>query len=149
MKKQIRIRMTRERANEMGVEIRPGYVMGLVPVEMDLDAMTPAAAWIAQHITSTYVIDELRDQNGIAAIAGFSMMERDKAAGKSEECISAKAKGYLEYYTTKPMRIDEITFPIYGRAQKRPEDVIETTVDELRRAGAVRLEARNGDTFEL
>ena len=150
MKKEIRFRMTRERAAENGFTVRPRYEFGLVPCEIDTDSMTPAAAWIAEHITATYVVDEWRDKIGISAFAGFSMAERDRKSGRmSEEDIMRYAEAYGDMYTKDPIREDEITFPIYGRTYKRPEDVIERVAEELKRNGCVILKAANGDIFNF
>lgn len=147
MKKTINMRTTSERAKEYG--FNPLRELALVPVDVDTDLMSPAAAWIAEHITATYVMDELRDKIGISAIAGFSMMERDKRKGMSPENVKAYAAAYGDKYTSEPMKIDEISFPIYGRSFSRPEDAIEHAARELKQNGAVRLVAANGDEFTL
>lgn len=148
MKKTIRIRMTNERCEEITGE-RGRYDLALPEVEIDLDALTPAARWIAEHITSTYVIDEYRDVIGIKAIAGFTMAERDRRAGKSEEYVKRFSETYGNVYAVDPMTITEISFPIYGKRMKRPEDVIEFAVNELRANGAVKLVHRNGNEYML
>ena len=147
MKKTINMRAANERAKEYG--FNPRRELALVPVDVDTNLMPPAAAWIAEHITATYVMDELRDKIGISAIAGFSMQERDQRKGMSPENVKAYAAAYGDKYTSEPMKIDEISFPIYGRSFSRPEDVIESVVNELRKSGAVRLVAANGGEFVL
>lgn len=147
MKKTINMRTTSERAKEYG--FNPRRDLALIPVGVDTDLMTPAAAWIAVHITATYIMDELRDKIGISAIAGFSMQERDQRKGMNPDNIKAYANAYGVKYTTELMKIDEISFPVYGRSFSRPEDVIESVVNELRKSGAVRLVAANGDEFTL
>lgn len=147
MKKTINMRTTSERAKEYGCN--PRRELALIPVDVDTDMMTPAAAWIAEHITATYVMDEWRDKIGISAIAGFTMQERDQRKGMSPDNIKAYANAYGEKYTSEPMNIDEITFPIYGRSFSRPEDVIEHAARELKQNGAVRLVSANGDEFTL
>lgn len=149
MKKTINIRMTHRVAETLGFETISGCPVFLLPVEIDLDAMTPAGRWIAEHITSTYVVDEYRDKIGISATAGFSMAERDRRAGRSDEYVNSYARCYGDKYTTDPMKIDEITFPLLSNPTARPESVIETAAAELKRNGAVKLTARNGDEFAL
>jgi len=150
MKKTINFRMTYDAAKALGYErCIPGADLLLRPVEIDLDTLTPAGRWIAEHITSTYVVDEYRDIIGISATAGFSMMERDRRDGKSEAYIEKMTRCFYEWYTTKPMKIDEITFPILASPNARPESVIEKTARELKQNGAVKLTARNGDEYTL
>ena len=148
MKKTINVRMTNARAAEMGLPTNPGFSTALRPVEMDTDALTPAAAWIVDHITATYIVDEARDVIGIRAVSGQTMMERDIAAGRDPESVRAFSESYGDVYTTKRMKT-EITFPVYGTKFTRPEEVIETTVRELIANGAALLESENGDTFPL
>ena len=150
MKKSINIRMTYRAAHAHGIALgKNGTNTLLAAVEIDLDTMTPAGRWIAEHITSTYVVDEYRDKIGISATAGFSMMERDRRAWKSDEYVNRYARCFGDYYTTKPMKIDEITFPIYSNPDAIPESVIEATARELKQNGAVKLTARNGDEYTL
>lgn len=148
MKKTVNVRMTGTRAAEMGLPLHPGFDLALRPVEMDTDSMTPAAAWIVNHITATYVVDEVRDVIGIKAVSGLTMKERDASAGRDPSAVRAYSDAYGEVYTTNPMKID-VTFPVYGNRFRRPEDVIESTVRELIANGAVSLESENGDTFAL
>ena len=148
MKKTINIRMTNARAAELGLPTNPGFQTALRPMELDTDTMTPAAAWIVDHITSTYVVDEVRDKIGIRAVSALTMMQRDIAAGRSPETVRAFAEGYGDVYTTQKMKT-EITFPIYGKSFRRPEEVIESVVRDWIAAGAASLEAANGDTFSL
>ena len=148
MKKTINIRMTNARAAELGQPTNPGFQTALRPMELDTDSMSPAAAWIVDHITSTYIVDEARDVIGIRAVSGQTMMERDIAAGRSPETVRAFAEGYGDVYTTQHMKT-EIAFPIYGKRFARPEEVIEYVVRELIAAGAATLESDNGDTFDM
>ena len=136
MKKTIYMTMTNERARQLGYT--PRGDLAHAPIEIDLDALSPLARWIAEHITATRVYDEVRDVIPVYAVSGFSMAERDRRAGKTEAYIENMTKVYQEYYT-RPMRTDGISFPIYGRREKRPEDVIEETARELAFCGAVRL----------
>lgn len=153
MEKTILMRMTAKRAEETGAPMRTGFGTAMRPVTLNLEEMTPAAAWIAQHITATYVIDELRDRIGIAAIAGFSMMQRDMNDWRYQHSddframVESRKNAYGADYTDAPMRIDEITFPVYGSQFSRPEDVIECVARELESAGAIRLESKNGDNY--
>lgn len=148
MKKTIRIRMTNERCMEI-TGMRGKGDLALPEVEIDMGMLSPPARFIAEHITATYVIDELRDVIGISAISGFTMLERDRKAGKSEDYIKKFSRCYGPIYTDEPIRIDEITFPIYGKSFNRPEDVIEDSARQLINAGAVKLVAKNGDVFSL
>lgn len=148
MKREINVRMTAERAAALEAPIRAGYTWAMRPMQLDTEAMTPAAAWIAQHIDATYINDELLHHIGIRAVSGQSMAERDRQAGRSEDYIARMTEGYGETYAAEPMTV-MITFPVYGRRHQRPEDVIEETVAELRKAGAAKLIADNGDTIEL
>lgn len=147
MKKTIMFRMTPERAAELGQPVTKGYGYALRPVEIDTDTLTPAAAFIAEHITATYIVDEDRDKIGIRAVAGFTMRERDIASRVSREMIDAMSEAYGPIYNDDPMRIDEITFPVYGRNHKSPEEVIEITAKQLYKNGAVKLVASNGEEF--
>ena len=144
MKKTIRIRMTNQRASEYG--FNSGYELVLAPIELDLDVMSPGARWIAEHITATYIIDELEDVIDIIAVASFSMAERDRRQGKSKEYIDGKIKMFGDFYTD-PIKSQQITFPIFGKRIKTPEEVIEITYRELVEGGAAKLVARNGDEF--
>lgn len=153
MEKTIFMRMTAKRAEETGAPMRPGYGTAMRPVTLNLETMTPPAAWIAQHITATYVVDELRDRIGIAAVAGFSMMQRDMNDWRYEHSadframVESRKNAYGADYTDAPMRIDEITFPIYDSQFSRPEDVIERAARELESVGSIRLESRDGDAY--
>ena len=140
MKKTIYMTMTSERARERGFD--PHLSLAHIPVEIELDALTPVARWIAEHITATRVLDEARDIIHVYAIAGFSMAERDRRAGRTEEYVNRMTERYGDYYT-QAMRTDGISFPIYGRSHHRPEDVIEQTARELAQSGAVRLVDRH------
>ena len=135
MKKIIYMTMTNERARQFGYT--PRGDLAHAPVDIDLDALSPLARWIAEHITATRVYDEVRDVIPVYAVAGFSMAERDRRAGRSDKYIASMTRCYERLYTD-PMRTD-ISFPIYGRGQKRPEDVIEVTARELTQNGAVCL----------
>ena len=148
MTKIINVRMTPSRAAEMGQPLHPGFDLALRPVEIDTDTMTAAAAWIVEHITATYVVDEARDTIDINAVSALSMQERDIAAGMDIAAVNAYANAYGDVYTTDRIKT-KITFPIYGKRFSRPEEVIESTVRELITNGAVRLEAANGDTISL
>lgn len=147
MKKTIRIKMTNDRCEQLTGR-RGRADLALPEVEIDLDTLTPAARWIAEHITSTSIMDEARDRIDITGVAGFSMAERDRAAGKAEEDIKRLSEAFGEYYSSAPMKTS-VSFPVYGKAFQRPEDVIEATAEELRQNGVVQLIAGNGDRFDL
>ena len=121
MKKTIRIRMTSATAEKLGYDSR--FELCIAPVEVDTEALSAPAAYIVDHVTSTYVIDEYFDKIDLAAVAGFSMMERDKqdwkysASEDFRDKVAAFAAAYGDEYTTKPMRIP-VTFPIYSDSIK-------------------------------
>lgn len=144
MKKTIRMQMTNQRASEYG--FNSGYELVLAPIELDLDVMSPGARWIAEHITATYIMDEVRDIIGIKAVASFSMAERDRRKGKSKEYVDKRIQKIGEFYTD-PIELSQIKFPIFGQRIKTPEEVIEVTYQELIEGGAAKLVARNGDEF--
>ena len=144
--KTIWFRMTAKRARELGQPTMAS--LGLRPVEIDLDALSPLARWIADHITATYVVDEYRDKIDITAIAGFSMAERDRRNGKSPEYVAAFSNAYGDDYAIKPVT-EDVTFPIFGNTYNRPEAVIEQVAGELIRAGAVTLRASNGEEYAI
>jgi len=146
--RRIMVRMTKERAYELGFTTSRSLVVA--PVDIDLSLLSPGARWIAEHITSTYVIDELFDIIGISAYASYTMAERDREAGKSEDYIAEKIRAYGESYAKEPMCIFEISFPVFGDARggtRIPEDVIENAYQQLVDGGAARLKAKNGDEF--
>ena len=63
---------------------------------------------------------------------------------------SSKKDINLDYYAKDPMRIIEISFPIFGSAMsgtRTPEDVIEIAYQQLVDGGTVRFKARNGEEF--
>lgn len=147
-KRRIRIRMTKKRASEFGFVTARS--LAIVPVDIDLSLLSPGARWIAEHITATYVDDEYFDKIDISAFASFSMAERDRKAGKSEDYITKMSLAYGDRYAKDPMRIINISFPIFGSAMsgtRTPEDVIEIAYQELVDGGTVRFKARNGDEF--
>ena len=136
MKKEIIMRMTASRAKELGFHSTTELVMA--PVEIDLDKLSPAARWLAEQITATYVTDELRDRIPVVAVAGFSMKERDIKAGMPIEKVERFEKMYGEAYTS-PMET-WVTFPIYGhKTTLFPEDVLEGAVFTLQQNGAVKF----------
>lgn len=147
MTKEIGMRMTNERAKELGFSSTKSLVFA--PVKIDLDSLSPAARWIAEHINATYVIDEARDHCSIVAESTVSMGERDRASGKSDEYVGSLARAYGDAYTTDPMTTP-VTFPIFGRGFRSPELVIEETVRQLRNAGAGRIFVpASGEEFRL
>lgn len=145
MKKSIRMRMTSDVARKLGYQPLHGLFLG--PVEIDLDTMTPLARWIAEHITATYIVDEVEDRIPIIARAGFSRADLDRQNGVPEERIAHLHHCYGEIYAS-PIEITP-TFPILS-VRERPESVIEKTARELVENGAVRLYDRDsGDEFVI
>ena len=136
MKKEIMMRMTAARAMELGFQ--PTTQLVMAPVEIDLDKLSPAARWLAEQITATYVTDEVRDRIPVVAVAGFSMKERDMKAGMPTEKVERFEKMYGDDYTS-PMETP-VTFPIYGhKTTLCPEDVLEGAVFTLQQDGAVKF----------
>lgn len=137
MKKEIRIAVTHTKAKALGIPHTS--TRGVVsPFEIDLESLTPAARWVAEHITATYILDEYTDKNPIQAVAGFTMAERDRASGKSEEYIASFTRAYGSYYTEERMKIP-VSFPFYGNHMNRPEDVIEEAVRQCVAAGTAQF----------
>ena len=146
MKKSIRMRMTPDAAKKHGFQPQHGGLF-IGHVEIDLDTMTPLARWIAEHITATYIVDEVEDQIPIIAQAGFSRADLDRRNGVAEERIEHLHHCYGEIYAS-PIEITP-TFPILS-ARERPESVIEQTARELAANGAARLYDRDsGDEFVI
>lgn len=146
MKKQIRIAVSHSKAKSLGIpHTSPKGVVS--PFDIDLDDLTPAARFVAEHITATYIKDEYTDKIPVTAVAGFTMAERDKANGKSEEDIASLSRAYGTYYDTDRMTM-RITFPFYGNHIKRPEDVIEEAVRQCISAGTVEFKSGN-DVFKV
>lgn len=131
--KLIYMRATSKRAREAG--FTPSHDLAMIPVMVDLDKLTPAARWLADHITATYVTDEGIHSCLITAEAGFSMADRDRAKGVSEAMIARKTEAWEEVYTSR--MTTPVTFSILSR--QTPEEVIETAVTQLIDAGTVRL----------
>ena len=78
------------------------------------------------------------------------MAERDRKAGKSEDYITKVSLAYGDRYAKDPMRIINISFPVFGSAMsgtRTPEDVIEIAYQQLIDAGTVRFKAMNGEEF--
>lgn len=134
MKKTIRMRMTARRAEALGFEVK--MEMGIRPVEVDLDKMSAAARWMAEHVTATHVADEYLDRCAITAEHAMSQAQRDRARGVSEDKMRKLESMYGAEYTEKPMR-DRVSFPILGK--QAPEAVFEEAAAQMIRAGAVRL----------
>lgn len=146
MKKSIRIAVSNPKAKALGIPCRS--TRGVVaPFDVDLDALTPAARFVAEHITATYVMDEYTDKIPVMAVAGFTMAERDRAAGKSEEYISSFARGYGAFYDQDRMTM-QISFPFYGMSMERPEDVIEEAVRQCIASGTVEFKS-GPDAFSV
>lgn len=144
MKKPIRMRMTPDMAKKIGYQPQHGGLF-IGPVDVDIDTMTPIARWIAEHITATYIVDDVEDQIPIIAQAGFSRADLDRQNGVTEDRIEHLHHCYGEIYTS-PIEITP-TFPILS-ARERPEDVIEQTARELAANGAARLYDReSGDEY--
>lgn len=137
--KQIYMRATSQRAKEAG--FAPAHDLAMIPVMVDLDKLSPAARWIAEQITATYVTDELLHKCMIVAESGMSMADRDRAKGVSEAMIERRAKAWDDAYTDK-MTI-HVTFPILNR--QPPEQVIEAAVSQLVHAGTARLYVPQSD----
>ena len=134
MKKTIRMRMTARRAEAHGFDVKTE--LAIRPVEVDLDKMSAAARWMAEHVTASYVADEHLDRCAIIAESAMSMAQRDRDRGVSEDRIRKLESMYGEEYTEKPMR-EKVSFPILSKQE--PEDVFEEAAAKLIRAGAVRM----------
>lgn len=146
MKKQIRIAVSHAKAKALGIPHTS--TRGVVsPFEIDLDALTPASRFVAEHITATYIKDEYTDKIPVIAVAGFTMAERDRANGKSEKDIASFSRAYGSYYNADRMTM-RISFPFYGNHMTRPEDVIEEAVRQCISAGAVEFRA-GSETFSV
>lgn len=143
--KTIRMRATAQKAREYGYTPRASLVM--MPVELQLDRLSPPARWIAEHITSTYVIDECIDICDIIAESTQTAQERDMKNGMDPELVRKYANALGNIYTADKLRI-RITFPILCNNPSKPEDVLETTVRELMDSGAGRLYCGD-DSFDL
>lgn len=141
MKKTIRMKATYQRAVKEGYS--PSTPFSLPPVEVDLEALSPAARWIAERITATYVVDEWRDHCHIICEAGFSMAERDRAKGKSDDYIAKRTAAWEDYYATQKMKM-ELCFGTLG--YQKPEAVIEKAVQEAIDAGTAKFLWKNPDT---
>lgn len=135
--KTIRFRTSTDKASAIGKPCRSSAGV-MLPLEVNLSAMSPAAAWVAGHITSTYVADEVTDKCNVYAESGDSMADRDRKAGKSEKDIESMAKCYGDDYTSAKMRI-RVTFPYYGKRMLCPEEVIEEAVEQCIKAGTKRF----------
>lgn len=150
MKKSIRMRMTAEKAKEYGY--KPVHDLGVGAVEVDLDKLSEGARWIAEHISATYVIDEVSDRIDIKAVSDITMEERDRKKGVSEEKIAAFKRMYGSLYSEDKLAIDEISFPILSASKyniNTPEGVIEKTYKELCDCGAKKLVAKSGEEFTI
>lgn len=134
MKKMITMRATATRAREAGYVPRSTLVM--LPVEVDLEVLTPAAKWLAEHINATYVTDEILHDCNIYAESTQTMQARDRARGMDEEMVKKYATAYGGIYTNDLMRI-RVTFPIL--LQQTPEALLEETVKHLVAEGAARI----------
>lgn len=146
MKKQIRIAVSHAKAKALGIQhTSPKGVVA--PFEIDLDELTPAARFVTEHITATYIKDEYTDKIPVIAVAGFTMAERDRANGKSEKDIVSFSRAYGSYYDADRMTM-RISFPFYGNHMKRPEDVIEEAVRQCISAGTVEFKSGN-DVFTV
>lgn len=139
MKKSINMKMTNARAMELGYT--PHRDIALVPVEIDLDILTPAARWIAEHITSTHVMDEARDIMPVFAEDSMTIIERERAKGHSDESTIR----FLGEDNVNQRYHQPITFPVYGKKHNRPEDVLEEAVKQIVSGGARRIYIPNTD----
>ena len=144
--KTINFRTTNDYAREHGFQ--PKRDLALIPLAVNLDSLSPAARWIAEHITSTYVMDEARDRIDIIAESVFSMKERDIAKGVSAEKISRTEKAYGAVYAEEKMTLRP-TFPIVGNRFKTPEAVLEETAAQLAANGAARIYSSNNKKDEF
>lgn len=134
MKKTIRMLMTAKRAEALWYEV--SRELAIRPVEVDLERMSAAARWMAEHVTATHVCDEYLDRCCIISESGQSMAQRDRERGASEEKMRRMERMYGAEYTDRPMR-ERVSFQILSRQE--PEDVFEAAAAQLIRAGAVRL----------
>ena len=143
MKKMIAMRATATRAREAGYEPRSTLVM--LPVEVDLEALTPAARWMVEHINATFVVDEILNDCNIYAESTQTMQARDRARGMDDDMVKKYAEVYGGIYTDDLMRV-RVTFPILSR--QTPEAVLEEAVKQLVSAGAGRIICGE-EVFEL
>lgn len=146
MKKTVRMKTTYQRAVKEGYS--PSAHFSLLPMEVDLETLSPAARWIAERITATYVVDEWRDRCHIICEAGFSMAGRDRAKGKSDDYIAKRTVAWEDYYAVQKMRTN-LSFGTLGF--QKPEAVLEDAVQEAIDAGTVKFLWKNPDTnaFEV
>lgn len=139
MIKTIRIATTCAKAKELHIPCRSSRGV-VAPFEIDLESLSPAARFVAEHITATYIKDEYTDKINVTAVAGFTMAERDRKRGKSEEYISSFSRCYGAYYDKDHMTM-KVSFPFFGKHMKRPEDVIEEAVRQCIAAGTIQFRA--------
>lgn len=139
MKKTIRIATSNPKAKELGIPCRSSHGV-VAPFEVDLELLSPAARFVAEHITATYIKDEYTDKIPVMAIAGFTMAERDRAKGLPESDIASFTKAYGEFYAKDRMTM-RISFPYYGKHMKRPEDVIEEAVRQCVSSGTTQFKS--------
>lgn len=144
MKKTIAMRATATRAREAGYEPRRSTLV-MLPIEVDLEALTPAAKWMAEHINATYVVDEILNDCNIYAESTQTMQARDRAWGMEEDMVKKYAEAYESIYTDNLMRV-RVTFPILSR--QTPEALLEETIKQLVSAGAARI-ISGEESFEL
>lgn len=149
MKKIIRVAMNSKICDQMNLEPASWAYTHVRPMEIELDDYSGAERWILEHIDATQVHDEGVDHNDLWCEASFSIEERDRASGKSEEYIYKFRKAYGDYYTTRKMRIP---FYIHWLSTNAPT-LVETLQRSLREAknnGAVKLiDFNSGDELEI
>ena len=146
MKKKIWMRATASKAREYGYAA--GAAATMIEVEVDLDALTPAARWIAEHVTATYIKDEHLHKCKIVAECGWSMAERDRANGVTESLIQQRSEYLGEAYTARMQAGIADRFPTLSSNPETPEKVFEALVRDLHADNVVALHC-DGDTYDL
>lgn len=146
MKKEIWFAMSRNKAHEYNLALNGDLKMA--PLEVEMEKLSPAARFIAEHITATRVYDEVRDVIDVWAESKFARADIDREAGKSEDYIKGMSSAYEDIYTKEKIRI-KVSFPVYGNKHSCPEDVIEETITQLRNAGCARMFSESGDEYKF
>lgn len=146
MKKTIRMLMTSTKAVELGMAPRTTEKV-LAPVEVELDDLSACARWIAEHITSTAVYDEVRDQCHIRLEADKSRMDFDREAGVAEKELQRRLEILGEEYTA-PRSSAPLDCALVLGLSITPEYVFERLALQARGSGADRMTC-DGDSFDL
>ena len=135
MIKTIWMRATSEYANSHGYKCRGNRCE--IPVDVNLDILSPAARFVAEHICDT--MGHL-NMPCVYMVSSQSMMERDIAAGIPSDEIENMKYAYGDVYENEKMEAI-MTFPILNRQE--PEEAIEEAVWQALCGGVRKL--RSGD----